>query len=258
MSSSDEESSEFVAGQVRAIVAQFLGTIGLRFEAIPFLERIHRLAALIALWGIRINLTAAPTDPCELAFHIIDSLAPFICCYELLCREFGPHSRVLDLGSGAGFPGLVLASASPANFTLVENRRKRANFLTVAAAEMCLKNVLVEQRLLTQAQSSFAVSSEHVIELSPAPSSLADMRRPWRAGFDVVTARAFAPAAAFHSAAGPTLRRGGVAIFYANPGQDLARNEAANAALGDFRAVSYSIPRGRQMVQRVLGLWWGS
>ena len=51
---------------------------------------------------------------------------------------------MLDIGSGAGFPGLVIAAAINASVTLVEARRKRATFLTEAVIEMGLKNVRVE------------------------------------------------------------------------------------------------------------------
>ena len=61
-----------------------------------------------------------------------------------LSGEFAQGRRALDLGSGAGFPGLVLAAASSADFTLVESRRKRASFLQVAVGEMDLKNVTIE------------------------------------------------------------------------------------------------------------------
>lgn len=258
ISSDDDGKPEVVARQVRAIIADFLGTVRLRFDPAPLLDRVERLAALIAFWGTRINLTAAPTDSCELAFHILDSLAPIICCYGLLHQEFDPHSRLLDLGSGAGFPGLVLASASPAQFTLIESRRKRANFLSVAVAEMGLKNVSVEQRLAIKPQSSFAISREQAPDLLAPPLSSANMTNFRRAAFNAVTGRAFAPASGFHSAAAPILQRGGVAIFYANPGQDLAQRESEKAALCDFRAVSYTIPRRSHLVERVLGLWWRS
>ena len=86
------------------------------------------------------NLTAHPEDPEEIAFHVIDSVMPVVLASlnGPLHGTFDKGSTVLDLGSGAGFPGLVLAAASPANFTLIESRRKRASFLQVARAEMRL------------------------------------------------------------------------------------------------------------------------
>jgi 16S rRNA G527 N7-methylase RsmG len=61
-----------------------------------------------------------------------------------LADAFVSGSRVLDLGSGAGFPALILAAACDADFLLMEARRKRASFLRVTAAEMGLSNVQVD------------------------------------------------------------------------------------------------------------------
>jgi 16S rRNA G527 N7-methylase RsmG len=61
-----------------------------------------------------------------------------------LTKAFAAGSRVLDLGSGAGFPALILAAACDADFLLMEARRKRASFLRVTAAEMGLANVQVD------------------------------------------------------------------------------------------------------------------
>src|SRR5262249_27111544 len=118
-----------------------------------FLERIERLAAHIAFWGVRFNITAAPGDPFEICFHIVDSLAPVTLGDrdETLWGAFGTFTQVLDLGSGAGLPGLVLASAVPSSFPMVESRRKRVSFLKVTAADMGLKNVVVESRRINPA-----------------------------------------------------------------------------------------------------------
>jgi 16S rRNA (guanine527-N7)-methyltransferase len=215
----------------RSIVAEYLDNLGSDLGGTRFLDRIERLAALIALWGARINLTATPQDPGEIGFHIIDSLAPiFVAKHdELLLAALNTGSRVLDLGSGAGFPALVLASASNANFTLVESRRKRASFLVVAAAEMGLENVVIEPQHLT----------------SGLP----------RSSFDVVTGRAFGAVSTFQSAAASALPRGGVTMLYANPGQELALENAARLGLREFRRVSYAVPRRTGMVERVLALW---
>jgi 16S rRNA G527 N7-methylase RsmG len=61
-----------------------------------------------------------------------------------LADAFVAGTRVLDLGSGAGFPALILAAACDADFLLMEARRKRASFLRLIAAEMGLANVQVD------------------------------------------------------------------------------------------------------------------
>jgi 16S rRNA (guanine(527)-N(7))-methyltransferase RsmG len=238
-SSREQDTTKAVGRQVVAIVAEYFESISAALDRTLFLERIGRLAALIALWGVRFNLTAAPGDPDEIAFHFIDSLASLTCSdhYELLRDAFDDSKLVLDLGSGAGLPGLVLAAASPASFTLVESRRKRASFLKIAAAEMGLQNVVVESRRIE-------------------PDSRANNADSGFYGrFDVVTARGFGTAAVFYSAAAAALRSGGTAILYANPGQNLDLQEAEENGLHGFRRITYEVARGRQVVKRILGIW---
>src|SRR5437899_4795677 len=73
--------------------------------------------------------------------------------------------------------------------------------------------------------------------------------------FDAVTAKAFAAAPVFHSVAASALKLGGTAILYANPGQDLALGLAEKDGLYEFRKIAYAVPRNRNLVQRILGLW---
>ena len=233
-----------LAAQVRLQVADYLGGLPYSWERELFFERIERLAALIAFWGARINLTAAPGDPHELSFHILDSLAPitFSSGEVSLRHAFEVGNQVIDLGSGAGFPGLVLASASFTNFTLLESRGKRASFLAVAATEMGLKNVVVESR-----------------QINPGRTTSSRSRRDAQAkaygGFDVVTARAFALPSTFQSAAASALKPGGMAILYANPAQKLSLMDAEKIGLDDFRRVAYTVPRCDRTVERILALW---
>lgn len=109
----------------------------------------------------RQNLIAASTAEHIWARHIVDSAQ---------LAAFAPDSARcwLDLGSGAGFPGLVIALMRPAiRVTLVESRRKRAEFLaaTVEALDVAHRVDVRGQRL-------------ELIRESP---------------FDVISARAFAP-----------------------------------------------------------------
>lgn len=83
---------------------------------------------LMIAWNASINLTAI-VDPAEMArLHVTDSLAALP-----VLRE-GPHASLIDIGAGAGFPGLPLAAAIPSmHVTLVESVGKKANFLQVVA-----------------------------------------------------------------------------------------------------------------------------
>jgi 16S rRNA (guanine527-N7)-methyltransferase len=103
----------------------------------------HRLAdfaALLLRWNAVHNLTAIRAGEDFLTHHLLDSLAlaPFV------LRAGGSGARVLDLGSGGGLPGIVLAIALPgASFTLVDAVRKKCAFLTQARLDLGLENVEV-------------------------------------------------------------------------------------------------------------------
>lgn len=76
------------------------------------------------------------SDPAEVAIkHFLDSLT----C--LLARDIAAGERVADVGSGAGFPGLVLAVARPqGSYTLIEATKKRTAFLKLAVEALALTN----------------------------------------------------------------------------------------------------------------------
>lgn len=104
------------------------------------------------------NLVATSTLEHIWERHILDSAQ--------LINHSSPDASWLDLGSGAGLPGLVIACATPAAVTLVESRRLRADFLSRAAATLELSNVEVVGKRL------------ELVESTP---------------HDIITARAFAP-----------------------------------------------------------------
>ncbi|MGD0073809.1 MAG: RsmG family class I SAM-dependent methyltransferase [Candidatus Binataceae bacterium] len=223
-----------VAAEARSIVEAAIRTLDASAIAPAFLDRMTRFAENLAIWGARTNLTARPGDPAEVAFHIIDSLTPVALESEPaaypLRAAFGRAARVLDVGSGAGFPGLVLASASSAaHFTLVESRRKRVSFLRLASAAMELANVAIEQKHL-------------------APADL-------NGDFDIAIGRALGPPADFYAIAVAALRNAGIAILYANPDQRLDLPAAAAFGLGAETRVSYALRRGETSVSRILVLW---
>jgi 16S rRNA (guanine527-N7)-methyltransferase len=195
------------------------------FLSDAFLDKMELFAQMLALWGARVNLTAKPSDPAETAFHIVDSLMPI----ALLPDLFNSDRRVLDFGSGAGFPGLILASTCAASFTLVEARQKRASFLKVAAAELGLENVKIPAARVEPAA------------LSPS--------------FQTVLARASGSPADFYAIAGAALLPGGVAIVYASPSQRLDLAAAQQHALVGYRRHSYNLRRGHGIVERVLAVW---
>jgi len=135
--------------------------IGLREGQVTLLER---FLALLAKWNRVYNLTAI-RDPDRMAtHHLFDSLV-------IVPHIAGP--RVLDVGSGAGFPGIPLAIARrDFRVTLLDSNQKKTAFLRQAVAELGLPNVDVrterveawrtETRFETVVSRAFAELSEFV------------------------------------------------------------------------------------------------
>ncbi len=99
-------------------------------------EQIQVFLAEWRKWNRKINLTSETEDQAVLEKHIFDSL-------QYSCA-LGPDGGLMDIGSGAGFPGIPLKLVFPRLFVvLVESQRKRASFLQNAVREMQLESVEV-------------------------------------------------------------------------------------------------------------------
>ena len=222
-----------IAAEVRAQLAPAIAPLGIVANTVQFLDRIERMAATLAVWGPKINLTAHPRDPDEIVFHVFDSIIPISIAASAKILHLGRTHRMLDIGSGAGFPGLVIAAAINASVTLVEARRKRATYLTEAAIEMGLRNVRVE---CARAESLDA-----------------------RDSFDLVTSRAvFANPAALFEIAGRALRREGVLMLYVSADQkfeDADNAKAAAVGLVEGAISGYDLRHGKQMMRRAIASW---
>jgi len=98
-------------------------------------QRMLEYLELVGKWNKTYNLTAIREQDRMLTHHLLDSLA-------VLPHVKGP--RVLDVGSGAGFPGIPLALARPDwRFTLLDSSHKKTVFLRQAVIELKLTNVEV-------------------------------------------------------------------------------------------------------------------
>ncbi len=105
-------------------------------EGLPegFVERCAAHANLLLDWNQRVNLTAI-TDPYEVAVkHYLD-------CWRAARMLPLLGRRVLDLGAGAGFPGIPMALAEPnASVTLCESRGRKVRFLEASVEALELRN----------------------------------------------------------------------------------------------------------------------
>jgi 16S rRNA (guanine527-N7)-methyltransferase len=150
-------------------------------EAVTGLFSIH--ASELINWNRKINLTAI-TDPREIAFkHFLDSLAP---------AGFIPDkARLLDIGSGGGFPGLPLKIFIPTiSALLIDGVRKKINFLKHVLRALGLENIEARQ-----------IRPEILLK-DPG----------YAASFDVIISRALADLSTFVKSALPLLAKHGTII----------------------------------------------
>lgn len=144
------------------------------------LERLLDYLALLAKWNAVYNLTAV-RDPSQMVVqHLLDSLAAV--------PAFVSAERVLDVGSGGGLPGMVLAIWAQASrpdmrIDMIDTVHKKTAFLTQVKAELGLANVTVHTGRVESLQ----------------------VNQP----FDVITSRAFADLSDFVNWSGHLLAPGG-------------------------------------------------
>jgi 16S rRNA (guanine527-N7)-methyltransferase len=120
------------------------------------LERLERFAALLEEWNGVHNLTGARNRE-EIGANIVDSLIP--------TGFVERPASLLDVGTGAGFPGLVLAVAWPETETLLcEPLKKRAAFLRLAVLELGLeRTTVVRERVERLQHAPFALISSRAV-----------------------------------------------------------------------------------------------
>lgn len=130
-------------------------------------KKLERFVELLEQWNGAYNLTAV-RDPEEMVTkHLLDSLVllPFL-------RDLsGP---VLDVGTGAGLPGIPLAVSVPAlHFVLLDSNGKKTRFVTHVMATLALRNVEVVQARV----EDYRPAKPFVTVISRAFSSLQDFAR---------------------------------------------------------------------------------
>jgi 16S rRNA (guanine527-N7)-methyltransferase len=129
----------------RRLLSRGLDTLGIRVaDEVP--ERLSVYCSELLKWNRKINLIARNTSPDEcIEKHFLDSLT----LLPIIDSQGERSVTLLDVGTGAGFPGLVLAAVRPGlTVTLVEPRQKRITFLLHIIRTLELTNVrLIGERL---------------------------------------------------------------------------------------------------------------
>lgn len=144
----------------------------------PILDKLQRYAELLVRWQKTINLVGPSTVPDLWRRHFLDSA-------QLLACLPPSTQRLVDLGSGAGFPGLVLAILGVAQVHLIESDQRKCAFLREVARSVSVPVTIHAQRI--------------------------EAVQPFEA--DVVTARALAPVSTLLALAVPFCQRKGHCLF---------------------------------------------
>lgn len=150
-----------------------------------------RFHELLMDWNRRMDLTAVLEEPEMMDRHYVDSLSPLA-----VPGLIPQNAAVIDVGSGAGFPGIPLAVARPdLAVTLLDAQQKRVRFLQEAVSQLSLTNVEVIH--------SRAEDGAHLPEL--------------RERFGLALARALAPLPVLAELLLPFVRPGGRALCWKGP-----------------------------------------
>lgn len=173
---------------------------------------------LLQKWNKVYNLTAV-RDPAEMmTHHLLDSLAAI---GPLLKQTQGRALQLLDVGSGGGLPGVVIAIACPQiSVTCVDTVAKKAAFIQQAAATLKLPNL---RGLHARVESLNALSGQ---------------------GYDVVCSRAFASLVDFTRWSRDALNLDGVwmAMKGKHPGDELDTLAAEGGAVDVFHVEQLQVP----------------
>lgn len=184
---------------------KYLEKSGLSLDA-SAIDKLDRYAGAVAEKNKVMNLTAI-TEPGEFtAKHILDSLS------LLTAAEVKPGAKVLDVGTGAGFPGMVLLIARPeTELSLLDSTRKKLDFIRETALSLGFSPEIIHLR---------------AEEAGKMPE--------YREKFDLVTARAVSNMRDLCEYCLPFVKVGGVfaAMKGANAEAELAEAETAIRLLG--------------------------
>jgi len=175
-------------------------------------------SCLLLEWNQRVNLTAITQPPEVLEKHFLDSIIP------LALHKIPRGAAVIDVGTGAGFPGVPIKIVRPdLRLTLLDSLGKRVRFLTELSQMLGQENEIMHAR---------AEEAAHNPDL--------------REAFCVATSRAVAALPALCELCLPFVRPGGVFIALKGPDADTeitaARSAVTILAGSTIEKMSYTLP----------------
>ena len=171
------------------------------------MEKFRRYMEGILEWNQKLNLTAITDREEFILKHFIDSL---LCCGF---AEYKESRTVIDVGTGAGLPGIPLSIVSPEKeFILADSLNKRLKVVSSLSGDLCLSNV----RTIHGRAEELA------------------RNKAYRESFDLCVSRAVANMAVLSEYCLPFLRKGGYLLAYKGPDgrEEVKKAEKAISVLG--------------------------
>jgi 16S rRNA (guanine527-N7)-methyltransferase len=179
------------------------------------------LKDFLKFYGRSMNLTASLEDA-ALDEHVLEALA-----VVALARALEIRGRWLDVGSGGGFPGLVLAACLDVDLTLVEPRAKRASVLELALGKLRRRNARVLRGRIEGGRWTALEGGR----LDP--------------GFAAASARAVFEPRRWIEEASPWVAEGGVIVVHVGVGESVPGEVVGRIDGGHWSAVALAnVPRG--------------
>lgn len=217
MTTEDFSSFSFANASLAEVLRKVLSCLPLPIEE-EKIDALVRFGEKVVQANRFFNLTSL-TTPVEMAIkNFLDSLM------VLNFVPFPPRSRVVDVGTGAGFPGLALKIVRPdLRLTLIESQQKKARFLQETVRELKLMEI--------------EVVAQRAEEAGRNPS--------YREQFDYALSRAVASLPVLVEYLLPLVRVGGVAIAYKGPRVEEELRSARGIHLlggGDTEVLFYRLP----------------
>ncbi len=198
------------------VLAEGARTLGVNLDDRQFAQYQAYLEGLAA-WNMRTNLTSPAALADAERVHLLDSLT----LVPIIKRLKPTAARLVDVGSGAGLPGLAIKIAMPdLEVLLVEATQKKAEFMSWAASTIELDGV----------------------EVVAERAELVGRDARFRGAFDVATARAIGPLAVVMELTLPLCKVGGTLLAQRGAYAEQEASEAESAAreLGGATAVEWA------------------
>lgn len=202
---------------IRESLIQKAGEAGIKINEVQA-QSFQTYLELLLEWNEKMNLTAI-TDPEEIVEkHFVDSLTLLTAC------KIKPGVKLIDVGTGAGFPGIPLKIMRPdVQLTLLDSLNKRLNFLGEVCGALGLESVRVHRR-----------------------AEEAGLDRKMRESYDIAVARAVAPLNVLCEYCLPLVKMKGYFVAMKGPGVQKELEEAKSALnlLGgtDVELKSFQLP----------------